>query len=526
MFEFLRRRAKPILHAPLRSIEWDGHVLTLVLDPAGKTEIALDIDGVHFCSAPPDCDGRARFTFAFSPSGRVFFNVLPRLGRDGVGLAAQSFCLGVGKAGLQPALRESPPTLAPMEHSARCVPFGTDVAAHEVAIVVPVYNAPHLVDACLASILARTRGRAQLIVIDDASTDAAITPILARYASLARVRVLRNDSNRGFTATANRGIELAGRADVVLLNADTEVGPNWLNGLRRAAYSGDDIATATAVSDNAGAFSVPELEQANTLPACWRFDDCARALWQGAGLVYPQLPTGNGFCLYIRRSVIDTIGVLDETAFAQGYGEENDFCQRAAQRGLHHVIAGNVLVRHARSQSFGEERRLALGVAGMAVLRARWPHYEAEVGTTLHSFERRVLDWRVRKIYANASEDNTARPRVLWVGADVPAWADTEVWNLRANGAENELVFAGDVVAANTWQASAPEKSYRALWDWLQIHAIECLIVQERKQSAAEILCGLLDIPIVQIKPRAVDSARDGWRDAESALRSFQESRA
>lgn len=531
MFEFLRRHAKPILHAPLRSIEWNGQVLTLALDAAATTEIALDIEGVHFSSVSLDRDGRAHFAFAFSPSGRASFNLLPRLGRDGAGLTAQSICLVVGKPGLQLPLRGSPPALAPMDRSAHCVPFGADVAAHEVAIVVPVYNAPDLVDACLEAVLAHTRGRAQLIVIDDASSDPAIAPLLVRYASLARVRVLRNDSNRGFTATANRGIELAGRADVVLLNADAEVGPNWLNGLRRAAYAGDDIATATAVSDNAGAFSVPELEQVNVLPACWHFNDCARALWQGAGLVYPELPTGNGFCLYIRRTVIDAIGVLDEVAFAQGYGEENDFCQRAAQRGLRHVIAGNVLVKHARSQSFGEERRLALGVAGMAVLRERWPHYEAEVGATLYSFERRVLDWRVRSIYADARPDNVARPRLLWVGASAPNWTDVEVWNLRANGAENELVFAGNVVAANTWQASDPETSYRALWDWLQIYAIECLIVQERKQSAAEILCGLLDIPIVTIGVATsmhadAGFARDALRDAELAIRTFPEAQA
>ncbi len=527
MFEFLRRRTKPPLLAPLRSLDWDGQVLTLAFDAAVAADVALDIDGCFFSTAPLDRDGRARFAFAFSPSDRASFDVLPRSARDGAALTARSFRIAIGKKGLQPALRAAP-QLAQAQPglSAHCVPFGADVAAHDVAIVVPVYNAPDLVAACIEAILKHTRGRAQLIVIDDASTDAAIAPLLARYASMARVRVLRNETNRGFTATANRGIELSGRADVVLLNSDAEVGPNWLNGLRRAAYAGVDVATATAVSDNAGAFSVPELEQVNVLPACWRFDDCARALWQGAGLAYPQLPTGNGFCLYIRRTVIDASGMLDEAAFAQGYGEENDFCQRAAQRGLRHVIAGNVLVKHARSQSFGEERRLALGLAGMAVLRERWPHYEAEVGATLHSFERRVLDWRVRRIYTGARHDNAPRPRLLWVGAGAPAWSDAEVWNLRATGPENELVFAGHVIAANTWQASDPETSYRALWDWLQIHAIECLIVHERKQSAAEILCGLLDIPVVVIEHTDAGFAREAMRDAESVIRSFPEAQA
>jgi hypothetical protein len=248
----------------------------------------------------------------------------------------------------------------------------------------------------------------------------------------------------------------------------------------------------------------------------------ARALWQQAGLSYPELPTGNGFCLYIRRSVVDVIGVLDEAAFPQGYGEENDFCQRAAQQGLRHVIAGNVYVGHARSASFGAERRAALGHAGMAVLRERWPNYENDVGRSLFSFQRRVLDWRARRAFARADVGAPKR-RVLWVGAGAPAWPDAEVWNLQANGSENELTLGGQVIAANTWQAHDPEPSYRALWDWLQVFAIERLVVPKRAESAAEILCRLLDIPIVEVATPFAATARDALADDERALRSFTE---
>ncbi|MEO6689470.1 MAG: glycosyltransferase, partial [Dokdonella sp.] len=203
MFEFLRRRAKPTLRDPLRSIEWDGHVLTLALDAAAGVEVALDIQGFHFSTASLDRDGGTRFAFVFSPTGQAFFDVLPRLGRGGARLTAQAFRLVLGKTGLQPIVHDARAhARAQPGIPSRCVPFGTDVAAHDVAIVVPVYNAPDLVHACLEAVLAHTRGRARLIVIDDASTDAAIAPLLAGYASLARVRVLRNDTNRGFTATA------------------------------------------------------------------------------------------------------------------------------------------------------------------------------------------------------------------------------------------------------------------------------------------------------------------------------------
>lgn len=501
MLSFLRERLRSSrvrLRPPLRAAAWSGTQLQLEFERGVLDGVALDLDGAPFLEVPLDANARASAAFPFSPSGREWMELMPRRARGGEALAERPLRVRLGSAGLG-AAQAPPPPLAPLLAGAQPVPFGIDAAAADIAIVVPVYDAPELVERCLDAVLARTTGRARLIVVDDASPDPRVAPLLARYAGVPGVEVLRNAANRGFTATANRGIGAAGRADVVLLNADTEVGPNWLTGLRRATCSRDDVGTVTAVSDNAGAFSVPELEQANELPPGWSFERAARALWQQAGLAYPQLPTGNGFCLYIRRALIERVGTLDEDAFPQGYGEENDFCQRAARAGFRHLVAGNVLVRHARSASFGEERRRRLGEAGMAVLRERWPDYEAEVGRTLFSFERRALDWRVRRAYADAEAG--LRTRLLWVGANPPAIADAEVWNLRANGERNELVAHGRVVAANVWRADDAETSYRALWDWLQLYAIEGLLIAERKESAAEILCRLLDIPILPLDP-------------------------
>lgn len=509
----LLRRAKPVPLAPLREIHWDGRELRLVCAPGALTEVALELDGCHFTRVAIDAQGHARCTFPFAPSGTGAVELLPRAGRDGAALAAGPLRLCFGQAGLVAVSAGSPRRpLAPLAAS-RLVPFGRDVAAREVAVVVPVHDAPALVERCLVALREHLDAATRVIVIDDASRDGAIAPLLERAAGFARV--LRNEANRGFTATANRGIAEAGRADVVLLNADTEVGPHWLAGLRRAAYAGDDIASATAVSDNAGAFSVPELERYNPLPDGWTTADAARAAWQCAGLAYPELPTGNGFCMYLRRDALDAVGALDEAAFPQGYGEENDWSQRAAQRGLRHVIAGNVFVRHARSASFGEERRIALGRAGMAILRERFPQYESDVACTLHSYERRVLDWRMRRIHADARGGRAPLRRLLWVGPGAPAWRDAEVWNLRANRARNELVHAGKIVAASEWVASDPEPSYRALWDWLQLHAIEALLVAEPRDSVAEILCGLLGIARVRVDVPFAETAAAALRTAE-----------
>ena len=397
------------------------------------------------------------------------------------------------------------------------VPFGVDCASGEVAIVVPVYGAPAFVERCLDAVLAHTTGRARLIVIDDASPDAGIAPLLARHATRANVTVLRNERNRGFTATANRGIAEAGRADVVLLNADTEVGPNWLTGLRRAAAGAGDVATVTAVSDNAGAFSVPELERENAMPACWTLDDTARALWHGAGHAYPALPTGNGFCMYIRRAVLDAVGTLDEGAFPQGYGEENDFCQRASARGLRHLIAGNVYVHHARSASFGHERRAELGAAGMAVLRERWPNYERHVGATLFSFERRVLDWRVRRIFASAA---TCEPpmRVLVAGDASDRRAQ---WRLVMHDDRVDLWRGERVVVSHAPRpdgANADRTSFDdRLSHWLQAYAFDAIVAAGEYSAGLPAVAARAGIPfaemasgedIHQCTERAIASAR------------------
>jgi GT2 family glycosyltransferase len=441
---------------PIRRLDWDGAILRVTTAPHAAFDLTLD--GVRYARIGADAHGHARVALPFSPSGHTSL---------AVGFAGEHGPLGapvgiaLGTPGL--ALALAPRPLAPLA-TEELVPLDrlADLA-RPVAVVVPVYNAPELVRACLDSVLAHTPDDVRLIVIDDASPDAAVAPLVARYAS-ARATVLTNPHNRGFTATANRGIAEAGDADVVLLNADAEVAPHWLADLRAAAYARGDTASATAVSDNAGAFSVPELERENPLPAGWTFHDAARGLRQSAGLAYPRLPTGNGFCLYMKRAAIAAVGVLDEVAFAQGYGEENDWCQRACAHGFTHVIAGNVLVRHARSQSFGHERRAALGEAGARVIRERWPTYDAQVGATLFSPERLALDWRVRRLYAGAPPS----PRVLAFDAAVEV-ENTEVWTLTSVDGEKRL---RDPNGAAVDRASDRDAAI-AFARWLQRHAFE-----------------------------------------------------
>jgi GT2 family glycosyltransferase len=195
---------------------------------------------------------------------------------------------------------------------------------YPVSIIVPVYNAPDEVNDCLQSLLQNTKINCQIIVINDASSDKRIYDVLDRYKDISHITVYHNDVNLGFTRTINRGIDLADRSDVVFLNSDTKVTPGWLHNLRVAAYSEERIGTATPLSNNAGAFSAPEIGQQNPIPSWMSLDDYARAITQISLRTYAKAPTGNGYCMYVRRDCLDETGKLDADAFPRGYGEEND----------------------------------------------------------------------------------------------------------------------------------------------------------------------------------------------------------
>ena len=252
-------------------------------------------------------------------------------------------------------------------------PIKIDKAA--VSIIVPIYNAADDVQICIERLLKYTSSDVDILLIDDASTDPKIKEILAGVSDHKNIRVFYNDVNLGFTKTVNRGIDLAEERDVVLLNSDARVTPRWLEGLKVALSSDERIATVTPMSDRAGAFSAPQIGNENVLPDGVMEQDYARAFRRrGLGL-YPSVPTGNGFCLYIRRACIKDIGKLDADAFPVGYGEENDFCMRALRKGWKHIIDDRTYVFHERSKSFGDTKK-ALMKAGRTVIDERYPDYK------------------------------------------------------------------------------------------------------------------------------------------------------
>jgi GT2 family glycosyltransferase len=227
----------------------------------------------------------------------------------------------------------------------------------EVEVVIPVYGALDFTLACLESVLADLPRWARVHVVDDASPDPAVGEALRCLADEGRITLNTNQANLGFPASANVGLRHDPERDAVLLNSDTLVPPGWLESLREAAYAAPSVGTATPLSNDATILSYPSTEHENAIPD---LDETVRlnALCHAANagrLV--DIPSAVGFCVYIRRDCLNATGMLREDIFAQGYGEENDFCIRARHLGWRHVAAPGVFVAHVGGRSFGDAKR-------------------------------------------------------------------------------------------------------------------------------------------------------------------------
>jgi GT2 family glycosyltransferase len=248
-----------------------------------------------------------------------------------------------------------------------------------VEVVVPIYNAYDEFLTCLYSLL-KYQDIYRIIFLDDCSTDTRVEDLLRtlKKNEQERFRIEANPQNLGYLKTANKGMRMA-KSDVILLNSDTVVTPAWARKMRACAYSDDKIATVTPFTNNGRMCSLPEFLENNEIPEGFTVDSFAQCVENASSNRYPELVTAVGFCMYIRRSVIDEIGYFDEVNFGTGYGEEVDFSFRAACRGYKNVLCDNTFVFHKGSASFLDTQDAAVG-KHHKVLKKRYPELWAAVG--------------------------------------------------------------------------------------------------------------------------------------------------
>jgi GT2 family glycosyltransferase len=219
-----------------------------------------------------------------------------------------------------------------------------------VTVVIPTYGPPDDLIKAVESIRRTTsKDMVRIVVADDASAPEHV----ARLRALEDVELVLGDHNVGFGANANRGLRAAGSTnDVVLLNADVVALPEWLACLQYAASAADDIGIVgpkllypDGRIQHAGVhrnFGAPE----------W-FDHRFRfkPVTHGPANVTAPVLAVTGACMYVRREVLERIGLLDER-YPMAY-EDVDWCLRAWHIGYRVLYFPAATLVHRESVSRG-----------------------------------------------------------------------------------------------------------------------------------------------------------------------------
>lgn len=245
-----------------------------------------------------------------------------------------------------------------------------------VDIIIPIYNAYEELKKCLRSVEACTDlTKHRLILIDDASTDMRVVALLKALEK--RYTVLYSEYNCGFANTVNKGIEYSER-DVVLLHSDTQVTESWLEKMQHCAFHDVSTGTVTPYTNYGEQVSITQfLRMKQDLPEV-SVERYARIVAWCGRKQYPRIPSGDAFCLYIKRKLLNTIGHFREVLSLKGYGSERDFCYRAAQFGCGHVLCDDVFIYHEGNQSFCIEEQEEVRTAMRGFLKKEYPQLYTE----------------------------------------------------------------------------------------------------------------------------------------------------
>ena len=272
-----------------------------------------------------------------------------------------------------------PPLRAPNSDAWHACHPAADTAGADYVVIMPVYRGyDETLAAIHAVLVASQTTRFALHVIDDKSPDPKLAGTLADLAGRGLFSYEINATNLGFVKSCNRGLRAFADKEVVLLNADATVSGDWLDRIDAHARRDPRIATITPLSNNATICSYPVVNANNLIETECPADRLdALAAVCNAGRV-SDIPTGVGFCFYMSRESRAAIGVLDDIAFGRGYGEENDFCLRAAKAGFRNVLAEDIFVYHAGEVSFAELAATEYGQA-QAALIGKHPDYPGRV---------------------------------------------------------------------------------------------------------------------------------------------------
>ncbi len=210
-----------------------------------------------------------------------------------------------------------------------------------ISAIIPVWNGRELLARLLDTLDAQTHPAAELLVVDNGSTDGA--PELARSRG---ARVIPMGRNAGFAPAVNRGIAESRGEWVAVLNSDVELAPDYLEAL---AETGAWFATGRILKAAAPHRIDAAFDAVCRGATAWRVGNgredgpafqSARAIWSAPWTA-----------ALFRRDLFHRVGVLEETF--ESYLEDVDFGLRCARLSLTGQYVPGAVAWHRGSAALG-----------------------------------------------------------------------------------------------------------------------------------------------------------------------------
>lgn len=213
-----------------------------------------------------------------------------------------------------------------------------------VSIIILTYNKLDYTKMCIDNIRRYTTDiRYEIIVVDNHSSDATAEWLMFQE----DIRTIFNKENVGYPKGCNQGINIALGDSILLLNNDVLVTPGWLKNLSICLYSSNDIGAVGTVTNNCSYYQ--------TIPAAYENMEEMIRFAEGINISSPESWEDRikliGFCLLIKKEVIEKIGLLDER-FYPGNFEDDDCSFRIKKAGYRLVLCKDTFVHHFGSVSF------------------------------------------------------------------------------------------------------------------------------------------------------------------------------
>ncbi len=274
-----------------------------------------------------------------------------------------------------------------------------------VDLIIPVYNGFEYLQPLFESIRLNTSIDYRILLCDDSSPDERVWKFLKKLKeddTDERIVLLKNKQNLGFVHTVNRLASLA-ENHFVIVNTDIEVPPYWLERLMYPIVSMPNVATTTPFTNAGTICSFPNYLEDNEMVDGKSVEE-VDAVFQYVNFekTFIEIPTGVGFCMGVNKNVVDEIGMFDPI-FGKGYGEENDFCQRAIKAGYRNLHVTNLFVYHKHGGSFNSKEKKQLVKKNLKLVESRYPSYLDEVDTIISENKlemlRAILYFKLRSQY-------------------------------------------------------------------------------------------------------------------------------